>query len=64
MCRPSHTPTALASLGRGTQLDQIDAQLGDDFAPSLVVVSLGGNDVGFCDEGDLWRDNVGTLEET
>ena len=34
----------------GTQLDQVDAlkeRLGEDFNPSLVVISLGGNDAGF-----------------
>ena len=34
----------------GTQLDQVDAlkeRLGEEFKPSLVVISLGGNDAGF-----------------
>ena len=58
----------------GTQLDQVDAlkrRLGEDFDPSLVVVSLGGNDAGFAtigamclapgdciDQRHLWEKNL------
>lgn len=57
-----------------TQLDQVDAlreRLGEDFDPSLVVISLGGNDAGFStigimclapgncsDKRDLWESNL------
>ena len=58
----------------GTQLDQVDAlkkRLGEGFDPSLVVVSLGGNDAGFStigimclapgdciDKRGLWESNL------
>jgi lysophospholipase L1-like esterase len=58
----------------GTQLDQVDAlqqELGEGFDPSLVVISLGGNDAGFStigmmclapgdcgDQRHLWLDNL------
>jgi lysophospholipase L1-like esterase len=54
-----------------TQLDQVRERLGEDFDPSLVVISLGGNDAGFStigmmcmapgdcsDKRDLWEDNL------
>lgn len=57
-----------------TQLDQVDAlkeRLGEDLDPSLVVISLGGNDAGFStigimclapgncsDKRDLWESNL------